>query len=175
MYTFTSILTIVTVATQTAIIALLIIRFVLHEEHPLRAWITRNWLTVASIVALGAVASPLVYSEIFQLTPCKLCWFNRIIMFPSAYLLLLATWWKDIDIIRYLRPLMITGGALSIFHYTLQRGINTIATDCAVVGQTGGGCGDVYILELGYITIPLMALTAYGLIFVLTLYAKNRK
>ena len=42
----------------------------------------------AWIVALVATIGSLIYSEVIHFPPCRLCWFQRIAMYPMAIVLL---------------------------------------------------------------------------------------
>ena len=50
-------------------------------------FIKENALLFAFIIALIATSGSLFYSEIAKYTPCKLCWFQRIFMYPQVILL----------------------------------------------------------------------------------------
>ena len=52
-------------------------------------------IALAFIIALTATLGSLFFSEIASLTPCKLCWFQRIFMYPQALILALAIYFKD--------------------------------------------------------------------------------
>ena len=54
------------------------------------AEIRRLSLWLAWLVAAGATAGSLYFSEIADFVPCRLCWFQRICMFPLAGILLVA-------------------------------------------------------------------------------------
>src|SRR6476646_7284373 len=54
-----------------------------------------NELWIAWIVALVAVAGSVFYSEVSQFIPCRLCWFQRIGMYPLAAILLIAAIRRD--------------------------------------------------------------------------------
>jgi disulfide bond formation protein DsbB len=133
--------------------------------------IGKNGLWFALIVALLAMGGSLLYSDVIGLEPCMLCWYQRILMYPQVILLALANVRKDAKIVLYSLPLALIGAAISMYHYTLQLGVNPYAP-CEAIGYSVS-CSDRFILNYGYITIPMMALTAFLLIAIfLFLHAK---
>ena len=127
----------------------------------------------AFLVSLGATVGSLFLSEIAQFEPCKLCWFQRIFMYPQVFLLGIALWKKDLGIYTYSIALSAIGAIIAGYHYLLQIGVAP-ALPCSAVGYSAD-CSQRFILQFGYITIPLMAFSAFLLILLLNLNAKYRK
>ncbi|MFM2357929.1 MAG: hypothetical protein RJA61_666 [Candidatus Parcubacteria bacterium] len=111
------------------------------------------------LIALFATVGSLLYSDVVGYEPCKLCWFQRIFMYPQVILLPLALWRKETSIVAYSFALSLAGGLIAFYHYLLQRGIVETAP-CSAVGY-GANCSDIFVMSYGYITIPLMALSAF--------------
>ncbi len=126
----------------------------------------------AFLVALLATLGSLFYSEIAGYEPCKLCWFQRIFMYPQALLLGLALAKKDKNIIGYSLVMSGVGGVIAGYHYLLQLGVAP-ALPCAAVGYSAA-CSQRFVLLFGYITIPMMAFTAFALLFVTMLLARRQ-
>ncbi len=121
-------------------------------------------LWLAGGVALVATLGSLYLSEIAHLIPCKLCWYQRIAMYPTALILLIAAWRKDNSIRLYAAVLSVIGLAVAIWHRTLQAFPSLDSGGCAAVGPS---CSSPYVKEFGFVTIPYMALSAFALILVL--------
>ncbi|HEU5138441.1 MAG TPA: disulfide oxidoreductase [Bacillales bacterium] len=122
------------------------------------------WLT--AIVATGG---SLYFSEIAGFVPCELCWYQRILMYPLVIILGIACFKGDKRIIPYVLPLSIIGGCISIYHYSEQKfGAPSICT-------SNVPCSGEYINWLGFITIPLLALTAFVMITVFLLIERAKK
>lgn len=124
-------------------------------------WITdivRTYaLLLVTLAGLIAIVGSLTYSEIFGFEPCKLCWFQRIFLYPSFFIGLIGYYFKDKNALRYTLALSLVGIFISIYHYTIQMtGVSLIP--CSAVGQSSA-CSGTYVQEFGYITIPMMALT----------------
>lgn len=127
---------------------------------------------LAFIVALTATFGSLYYSEILNFPPCNLCWWQRILMYPQTLILGLAVWRKQIFSLESL-ILSTAGMVLAGYHYILQR-IEIPSSWCEGIGYTVS-CTDTFEMSFGYITLPLMALTAFGLIMGLMLLTFSKK
>lgn len=121
-------------------------------------------LYLAVLVAWVAMLGSLYFSEIAGFVPCKLCWYQRILMYPLALILPIAALRRDDGVPTYVLPFSVTGIFVSTYHYLLQKtDIFPESTVCA----GGVPCNIDYINWLGFITIPFLALTAFVLISLL--------
>jgi disulfide bond formation protein DsbB len=119
----------------------------------------------AWLIALTATVGSLFYSEIAGYTPCKLCWWQRIFMYPLILLFALSLHKKDRSILPYALLLSIVGGVIAAYHYAMQRGFLPSLV-CSISGAAD--CSREYVLQFDYVTIPLMSLTAFALIALLS-------
>lgn len=128
-------------------------------------------LYLAWLVALTATLGSLYFSEIREFVPCELCWIQRIFMYPLTIILGIAVFTDDRAVRKYVLPLTIIGGFVSLYHYLVQKvpGFAEIQP-CA----QGVPCSGQYINWLGFITIPFLALTAFTLITVVMWNVKKR-
>jgi disulfide bond formation protein DsbB len=162
-----NLLAILTVASQLFIIVG-ILHFCFFRKN-LKSKFTRffyqNGLILAFLVALVATLGSLFYSDVAGFEPCKLCWFQRIFMYPLAVLLGSALIKRDDRFTIYPTVLAIIGATISLYHnYIYYGGISVFP--CPPFGAETS-CTRVLVMEFGYITIPLMALTAFVLIILL--------
>lgn len=129
----------------------------------------RFGLYFAWITAIVALLGSLYFSEVRGFEPCKLCWFQRICMYPLPLLLGIAAYRSDKRIIPYALPLAIIGGCISLYH-TLEQKIPAIArlAPCTV----GVPCNKDY-LE-GFVTIPMLALISFAFIIVFLSLGRER-
>ncbi len=160
------ILSILTVIGQIIISAIIFFGFFLkkHKNNPSFGYVAKHSILFAFIVALIATGGSLFYSEIAGYDPCKLCWFQRIFMYPQVILLGLALKRRDTGVVYYSIALSIIGAITAGYHYLLQFSI-VPATPCSAVGYSGS-CSQVFVMNFGYITIPMMSFTAFLLIMV---------
>jgi len=154
------ILSILTMIAQ-VLIVLLIISLITKKPLFLRS-LTKRGFALAFIVAVIAMLGSLTYSNIIGYEPCELCWFQRILMYPQVILLGMALIKKDYKMANYSIVLSIIGALIAVYNYLLQIGVAP-ATTCSAV-EYSVSCSQQFILQYGYITIPMMALSAFVLI-----------
>jgi len=143
------------------------------KDVPALAWIKTHLLPFSAVVAIVATCGSLFYSEVAGYNPCKMCWLQRIFMYPQAIILPLAHIWNDKKIFRYTLPLSVLGLILAIYHYLLQIGV-LITTSCSTVGFSLS-CSDRFFMNYGYITIPMMAISAFALLILFALLSKEKQ
>lgn len=172
--TVNQLLALATLFGHTAFILILFLNlFPKHNlSKKLNGVIFSHQLLFSLIISLAATLGSLFYSDIAGYDPCKLCWYQRIFMYPQPFLLWLAMRKKDLKILRYTVILSIFGALLSGYHYLLQ--LNFVPNlPCSAVGYSIS-CSQRFVMQFGYITIPLMAFTAFALLIILALMKKAR-
>jgi disulfide bond formation protein DsbB len=130
-------------------------------------WMKHNGMHMSWFVAMIATIGSLYFSEILLYVPCKLCWYQRIMMYPLAIILGIAAVRKDMRQSLYVLPLSIWGAGIAIYHILMQK--TNLFKEAAVT------CGPIpcdldYINWLGFISIPMLSATAFILITVLQLW-----
>jgi disulfide bond formation protein DsbB len=163
--TFLSILTVTGQVIVLILCALLIKDSFSGRSSGISSWIFSHALLLMFIVALTATSGSLFFSEIAGWAPCKDCWLQRIFMYPQVLLLGIALWKRDRHIALYIIALCLVGIYLSADHYIDQvnAALHPIVADpLKPCDATGVPCAGTEIhFTFGYITIPLMALTAF--------------
>lgn len=128
-------------------------------------------LWVAWGFALVATLGSLFFSEVSQFIPCRLCWFQRIGMYPLAALLLIAAIRRDYrGGALYGLPCAVFGALVAIYHIYIEYHPEAETAGCKI----GAPCTTKWIDKLGYITIPVLALTAFLAIITLLSMALSR-
>ena len=129
-------------------------------------------LYVAWVVSLVAMFGSLYFSEIKGFIPCELCWYQRILMYPLTLILGIGTFQNDISVKKFVLPLSIIGGSISLMHYLEQKipGFGGIKP-CV----SGVPCSAQYINWFGFITIPFLALVAFVIIACCMVFIKSKK
>ncbi len=131
---------------------------------------TDDLLYPAWIIALVATVGSLFFSEVMQLPPCVLCWYQRIAMYPLVVIIGIGIVMRDGRVKNYALPVCLIGLAISIYHNLLYYGIIPESiTPCT----QGISCTSRQIEWLGFITIPLMALTAFVGVALCLLFYKS--
>ena len=157
------ILGILTIVSQITI-ALLIVLLIFKKDK-LDSLLKKYALPLSFAIVLAATAGSLFYSEIAGYEPCKLCWLQRIFIYPQTILLGIAIWKKDYEIALYSLALSVIGAIIAGYHYLLQIGIAP-ELPCSAVGYSVS-CSQRFVMQFGYITIPMMAFSAFVLIALL--------
>ena len=150
-----------------ALLAVLLILLVLRLVGVAGPWrfvresLQGSELWLAFVVALVATGGSLYFSEVEHFIPCKLCWFQRIAMYPLV-LLALPALGDDRRAAQYLLPLPIVGFGIAVWHILVERGVVSDTESCQI--SAPGGCATKWIEEFGYMTIPTLSATAFALI-----------
>lgn len=164
-----------TIGGQVLIVAGIISAFFFRKntsKNIISEFMKENGLLFAFLVALGATTGSLLYSGLFKLEPCTLCWFQRIFMFPQVVILGIALLRKNRQIADYGIALSIMGMSISIYHYFLQ--ISRVTNLPCSADLSSGGCSTQLVIEFGYITIPMMTMTTFALIIFSLLYIRKQ-
>ena len=112
-------------------------------------------------VGVGAMFGSLILSDIMHLAPCMLCWWQRIFMYPIAFIMSVAILRKDKNGVYYALPLAIAGFFTAFYHSLLQwHVINEAVINCSVSGNVS--CADAQINYFGFITIPFMSFVSFA-------------
>jgi disulfide bond formation protein DsbB len=130
-------------------------------------------LYAAWFVGLTATVGSLFFSEVMELPPCVLCWYQRIAMYPLVVVLGAGIIMRDYARVKfYALPLAAAGLAIAIYHNLLYYGIIPESiTPCT----QGISCTSRQIEWLGFITIPLLSLTAFTIITGFLLFYKAKR
>ena len=122
---------------------------------------------IAALSTLGA----LFFSEVMQLPPCALCWYQRIFIFPLVLLLPVGLFPFDPRVVRYALPLVVVGTIFSLFQLLLIYGV--IPESVQPCSQ-GVSCKEVQIQWLGFLSIPLLSFVAFVVMNALLIAAHLR-
>lgn len=133
-------------------------------------FLNQRVLLISFVVVTVATLGSLTYSDIIGYDPCKLCWIQRIFMYPLVILLGMAIYKKERTILKYVLTFSVVGALIAVYHYLLQLGVAP-ALPCSAVGYSAS-CSQRFVMEFGYITIPMMALTAFLMVIVSILASK---
>jgi disulfide bond formation protein DsbB len=124
----------------------------------------------AAVVAIVAMAGSLFFSEYADFVPCPLCWYQRTAMYPLAVLLAIASYRRDLPgAVRYGLPLAVIGALIATYHVYIEINPDAEAGFCSVGGTS---CATKWIDVFGYVTIPVLSLTAFLAIAALLLSSR---
>ncbi len=132
--------------------------------------VSRRALLFSFLIALISALGSLYYSEIALLEPCVLCWYQRIVMYPLVLILGTALLLKRKDVFAYAMPLAVIGFLIGVYQYSIQ--FFHLNSPCSVDGVS---CLTVYFVDFGYLTMPLMGVTAFTAMMVLLVLSTRLK
>ena len=125
-----------------------------------RFWV-RLGLYSAFTAAWVSMMGSLYFSEVMRFTPCTLCWFQRVLMYPLAGLIAFGILRRDHHLPFLVLPFSLLGQGLAVYHYLLQK--TTIFSQPSSCGL-GVTCSSVWIDWFGIVTIPLLSVFGFMVI-----------
>ena len=137
-----------------------------------RAWLRQarggseqHVIAWAWIVALIAMSGSLYFSSGLGLTPCLLCWYQRIAMYPLVFVLGVGLFRNDSNVWCFALPLSVIGAVISAYHVALQYQPSLEVLSCTARVP----CTARLLVVYGFVSIPVMAGAAFLLITTLLL------
>lgn len=152
---------------QLAILDLLIFLAFRKSFTPLYAMVKPYILPLALLATLAGSALTLVYSEVFGMIPCFLCWLQRAFLYPMPIILAFGLWRGFESAWKWVAALAVPGTIVALYQHYLQMGGSAVVACPAISGAAD--CSKRLIFEFGYITFPLMAATIFVLVFLMML------
>lgn len=143
----------------------LVLLYSIWKPNRLGDFFRAHALWFALVIALASFVLSLYYSDIVGFAPCTLCWYQRILIYPQAILLVIALIKKDENVADYILALSAIGFVIALYNHYLQLGGASL-----IPCSANGSCAKRFVFEFGYVTIPLMALSGFlfnGLLMIL--------
>lgn len=122
------------------------------------------------VVSLLGMILSFYFGEILQIEPCRLCWYQRIALFPLVLILGIAAYKDDAKVVVYALPLAVIGALFAIYQTFGE--YFPILLNSSVCGPEKE-CGAPIFLLFGFISFPM--LSALGFILISILLARLRK
>jgi hypothetical protein len=126
----------------------------------LRAALAGQGLPLAWLVTLVATLGSLYLSEVAHFTPCRLCWYQRIAMYPLV--VVLGIGWLRRDAGARLTGAVIAGLGLAVnlWHLAVELWPSIEGSGC----DPNNPCSLRWVEVWGFWTIPRMATVAFALV-----------
>ncbi len=154
---------------QVLSVVALFLLFIGPKKNKYLDFIDKHYLALGFIVSLAASVFPLVYSEIINFAPCYLCWWQRVFVVPVVFIFASAIWFKERKIVKYVLPILSVGFMISVYHNFMYYFADTGDLPC---DASGVSCYQKLVYEFGgYISIPMLALTAFLALMTIVLVA----
>jgi disulfide bond formation protein DsbB len=132
-----------------------------------------SWMLIFSAWLLATIATlgSLFFSEVMEIQPCALCWYQRIFMYPLVVIFLAGLFPLDRNVVAYALPIAVIGWGISVYHYLLYSGyIPETLQPCS----QGVSCTEIKLELMGLITIPMLSILSFSAIIALLLVFKKR-
>ncbi len=137
------------------------------------SWLGHNALYLSFGIVLTATLGSLFFSEVMNLPPCVLCWYQRIFIYPLFPIFLVGILRRDPKVHWYAWPLIIPGLLVSVFHNLLYW---KLLPEAAAPCVAGVSCTTKFFEWFGFITIPFLSLAAFiTLTILMVIYTKRHK
>ncbi len=132
-----------------------------------------NWtiLFTCWLIAVISTLGSLFFSEVMKFSPCVLCWYQRICLFPLVIILARGLFPFDKSVVKFALPLAVVGWLIALYHNLLYSGI--IPEGMRPCSQ-GVSCTERYIDLFGFITIPMLSILSFSTLVVLLFALKRR-
>lgn len=161
-----------------ALLAVLAVGIALAAVAPwlVRAWRAPVWgtlvplrLPLAAAVAVTCTLGSLYFSEVANYQPCTLCWYQRILMYSSAIVLVIAAFRRDVGVRVYVIPLAGLGMAVSTYHFLVERypDIFEKSDVCALGIPCAFNWFEAEGFRFSWISLPLMAFVGFATVVAL--------
>ena len=123
-------------------------------------WVKSNVLFTAWVFAGLALLGSISLSELWGFEPCRLCWYQRYLLFATVVFLGLLEYKKLYRLYKIIIPITIAGWCLAFYQSLLQWGVIKESLTCAVDAP----CALAQINWFGFITIPFMSLMVFTIL-----------
>ncbi|NNC81792.1 MAG: disulfide bond formation protein B [Acidimicrobiales bacterium] len=129
-----------------------------------REFLSENAVALGTAVAVLATATSLYLSEVAGLTPCRLCWFQRMAMYPLALIIPLAgSFGSRKDVARAGLAVAGVGIVVSLYHVQLQA-FPEQSSFCEVSNP----CTSSPMKAFDLLSIPQLTAVSFAIILVLS-------
>ena len=130
----------------------------------------KHGVLLAFLTALSGTLFSLIYSDIIGFAPCELCIIQRVFLYPQVLILGWLLFKQSVLARKIALWLSIIGAAIGAFHYYGQM----FNADALAACETAGiSCSKIPFIQFGYITIPMLSITAFVLIIALLLSQRS--
>ena len=133
-------------------------------------WIREHALFLAWLISVSGLGLSVFFGEVMHLEPCRLCWYQRVAIFPLALFLGIAVYKRDRNLARYSLPLVIFGGVFA-FYQTISQYFPSSHIH-ALCGSTEQCTLPIFYL-FGVVSFPLLSTIGFACIGVLLVFSEK--
>jgi len=138
----------------------------------LRTFFANYGRLILFVLSLAAMLATLWMQYYGNLSPCLMCWWQRICMYPLVLISGIAILKNTAlnEVADYILGLSIIGAGIALYQHLLQMLPQGALIPCDAANE----CGVRSVFEFGYITIPWMALSMF-VVFILIAWLGRRR
>jgi disulfide bond formation protein DsbB len=145
-----------------------------RTKDEVQGFLSAYGLWLAFLIALAATLGSLFYSGVIGFPVCDLCWYQRIFMYPLVFLCGIAAWRRDQSVALYGIVLSLLGALFALYHVALQMLQLYGVAELPCSADPGmPACSSIYVLEFGFVSIPLMALASFVFVLLLCMWVRR--
>mgnify|MGYP000306512568 CR=1 FL=1 len=130
----------------------------------MKEFIKKNALYAAFAMALMSTLGSLFYSEILNLPPCVLCWYQRIVMYPLILIIGYSIYKRSREVLWPALVMIPIGWLIALYHNLLYF---NILPESAAPCIAGVSCTTRMPGWLSTFPIPLQAFVGFSIMLVL--------
>ncbi len=123
----------------------------------------KYFLLAQFLIALTSMFGSLFFSEVMKLPPCNLCWYQRIFIYPVVLIILSGFYINSQDTNKFITPFVVVGLVFSVYHNLIYYKFIQVIIPCSETAP----CTAQQLNYWGFITIPLLSLSAFISLFIL--------
>jgi len=161
--------------------AVLVFDYYFNTQKIYRSFVATHIWAILVLVTIGAIATTLLYSEVFGFVPCSLCWLQRVALYPQVLLVLAA--WRVKDVVYFpLYGIVLSsfGFVVAVYHYIDQIVAQQMqGTDGASIlpclADGTSDCSKRIIDVFGWITFPFLSAVLFAFLIILYIHLRAKR
>lgn len=149
----------------------MILHLIFPKLFKISEYLKSKYVLGVTILSFTGMIGSLIYSEVIGFPPCVFCWYQRIAHYGIFIISLVALIKRySREVVDYVMTLSALGLILSIYHVVIQK-VGQSPLPCEAGGVS---CLKQLVYAFGYISIPVMSLTLFAVVLLMTIIAKRK-
>jgi len=126
-------------------------------------------------ITLLSIVGSLLYSEYYGIPACKLCWFQRILLFPQFIIIVIAWLHKEKRMLaKNILAFSLPGFVLALYQTLWQYRIaSSVGIQCGF--EDAVSCSQIHMLKFGFVTFPVVSASVFLFLIVLSVLVLLKK
>ena len=113
------------------------------------------------LITLLSIVGSLLYSEHYGVPACKLCWFQRILLFPQFIIVIIAWLHKEKRMLaKNILAFSVPGFVLALYQTLWQYRIaSSVGIQCGF--EDAASCSQIHMLKFEFVTFPVVSASVF--------------